>query len=123
MERNNTRHNSLIKNNTNSLEKTVAFTILAETALQQAGILLTPKKKLIVDELAATKGSFKIEALYLKMRNQNMDVCRSTVHNLIALLLRSGLITVVEERPRKPKLLKMALIGAKTISSQFAPVE
>jgi Fe2+ or Zn2+ uptake regulation protein len=87
----------------------ILFIAQAEAVLVKMGLLLTPKRKIILHELACCEACFEVEALYIKMRSRNVPVCRATLNNLISTLLKCGVIVTVSYQPKKPKLLRLAL--------------
>lgn len=86
-----------------------SFVSEAMNLLSSNGMLITPKKKMLIQELSLLKSSFDAETFYLNMRNRNVAVCRATVNNLISLLSRYGLLATVIDESKRAKSFRVVM--------------
>lgn len=87
------------------------FITLAESSLADQNIVLTAKKKRILEEILNGQGSFDAESVYLRLCNQGRCVSRSTVYNTLAVLVRAGLLMIGHDPHRKLQIYHLQYKG------------
>jgi Fe2+ or Zn2+ uptake regulation protein len=82
--------------------------------LRMYGIYLTQKKMIVLKSLALCREFVDADSLYLKLRNDRINISRSTVFNTLSLLTQFGLLqtnTALRDKGRHHRLFRY---GTKT---------
>jgi Fur family ferric uptake transcriptional regulator len=61
--------------------------------LEKKDLRKTSERYSILEEIYAFTGHFDVEALYVQMKNQDIQVSRATVYNTLDLLVECGLVS------------------------------